>query len=179
MLPYRLSIHDNGSHAFVGRTDLRRCGTCGELLSKWSEPLTGLVVRAKGRLDFSCTYDGINIASAAFKELYDNNRMLGLSFSTLPNDPRYLSVTADIVVSFDSERRQTRFDKQCPACGRYESVAGATPVFLQEDSVVPENGFARTDIEFGSGDQKSPVLLCGISARAVLMGAGLKGFDVV
>ena len=132
MLPYWFSIHDNGSVAFAGRTDLHRCSKCGELLSKWSEPLTGLVLRTRKRLDLSCTYDGIRIASAAFKDVYDENRMIGLLFSRLPDDPRYFSVTANIVVPFDWQKRQTRFDDQCPVCGRYKSVAGATPVFLRE-----------------------------------------------
>jgi hypothetical protein len=179
MLPYWLSIHDNGSAAFAGRTDLHRCSRCGELLSKWSEPLTGLVLRTRRRLDLSCTYDGIRIASTAFKDVYDENRMIGLLFSRLPDDPRYLSVIANIVAPFDWQRRQTLFDNQCPVCGRYKSVAGATPVFLREGVVVPENGFARTDTEFGSGDEKHPVWLCGPSARAVLANSKLKGFEVV
>ena len=101
MNAYSLSVHNNGNHAFYKRTDLRRCGTCGELLFKWDEPLTGLVVKNKKLLDLSCTYDGVDIASAAFKEVCEANRLIGLSFLVLPDDPRYFRVTADIVVAFD------------------------------------------------------------------------------
>jgi hypothetical protein len=178
MRAYRLSIHDNGNHAFYKRTDVRRCGTCGELLFKWDEPLTGLVVKNKKLLDLSGTYDGVDIASAAFKEVYEANHLIGLSFSVLPDDPRYFKLTADIIVAFDSQKRGTQFIDQCPSCGRYKSVIGSTPVFLKEGSVVPENGFARTDLEFASGDEKHPKLLCGLSAGVVLTAANLKGIDL-
>jgi hypothetical protein len=178
MNAYRLSIHDNGSHAFYKRADLRRCGTCRELLFKWDEPLTGLVVKNKKRLDLSCTYDGVRVASAAFKEEYEASHLIGLSFLVLPDDPRYFKVTADIVVAFDWQKRHTQFIDRCPSCGRYKSVIGSTPVFLKEGSVVPDNGFARTDLEFASGDEKHPMLLCGLSAGAVLKVANLRGIDL-
>jgi hypothetical protein len=179
MKGFRLSIHDNDNHAFYNRTDLRRCGTCGELLFKWDEPLNGFVMKNNKLRDLSCTCDGVDIASAAFKGAYEANHLVGLSFTVLPDDPRHFKVTADIIVSFDAQKRRTRFIGQCRSCGRYKSVIGATPVFLKEGSVILENGFARTDLEFASNDEKSPILLCGQLAGAALSSANLSGFELV
>jgi hypothetical protein len=52
-------------------------------------------------------------------------------------------------------------------------------VFLKEGAVIPENGFVRTDLEFASHDEKSPVLLCGHLAAEALEHAELSGFDLV
>jgi hypothetical protein len=160
------------------RSGVRRCSACNELLNKWNEPLTGLIIK-KRQFDISCTYDGIEVASAAFKEVYDSHGLSDLSFSPLPDDPSFYCIRATKVVEFDPVRRGTRFEEQCPSCGRYRSIVGATPVYLKPGSEIPDMGFARTDLEFASGDEKSPVLLCGPAAGKVLKSAKLSGLDLV
>jgi hypothetical protein len=54
-----------------------------------------------------------------------------------------------------------------------------TPVYLMEGQLVPERGFARTDLEFGTGDEKSPAILCGSTAGQILRGAKLRGIHLV
>jgi hypothetical protein len=44
---------------------------------------------------------------------------------------------------------------------------------------VPERGFAQTDLEFASGDEKHAILLCGIEAGSILTKAKLNGLDLV
>ena len=158
----------------ASRPGLRRCAHCGDLLNKWDEQLTGLVIK-KRRYDVSFTYDGVMVASSAFKSVYDSSGLTGLRFTPLPDDRTFFSIQADTVVRFDAKRRGTRFEKQCSACGRFESVVGATPAYLMEGSPIPDQGFRRTDLEFGSDDEKSPLLLCGPSAGQALKAAKLKG----
>ena len=43
---------------------------------------------------------------------------------------------------------------------------------------MPEMGFGRTDLEFGSGDEKCPVLLCGDGAATILRKASFRGLDL-
>ena len=84
-----------------------------------------------------------------------------------------------VVVQFDSEARETQFQNRCPACGDYQYVTGATPVFLKPGSAVPENGFARTDLDFGSDDAKAPLVLCGDEAVRRLKRRRLRGLTFV
>lgn len=155
-----------------------RCDQCGELTSKWDEPLSGLVIK-KRKYDVSVTYDGVLIVSERFKLIYAENELSGLEFRQLPDDSPFFSVLAARAVEFDAERRKTEFTSHCSQCGCYESVVGATPVFLKAGCLVGSLEFVRTDLEFGSGDGKHPLLLCGQSAAKAISDAKLKGLDLI
>ncbi|HRI68290.1 MAG TPA: hypothetical protein PK156_28870 [Polyangium sp.] len=129
--------------------------------------------RRKKKYDISGSYDGVDVASRRFKDLYERSGMTGLQFKELGDDA--FAIRATNVVAFDAVRRGTKFEKKCDACGIYESVTGATPVYLLPGEVVPDMGFARTDLEFASGDEKHPLLLCGEGVAKILWAAKLKG----
>jgi len=202
MYGYDVSMQDNDSYAFherpainedapwyelnqtiapdmsgATRTGARRCKHCGELLNKWDESLTGLRL-VKRRYDISVTYDGVYIASKKFKDVCDEHSLSGLRFIPLPDDPAFYQILATEIVEYDAESPGTRFIKQCLICHRFESVVGATPVLLKNPNTIPTNGFVRTDLEFASGDEKSPLLLCGPNAGAVLKRSKLRGIDM-
>ncbi len=160
------------------RAGVHRCETCDELLAKWEESLNGLVIKKKS-YDVSSTYDGITIVSDAFKEVYERNRFTGLVFQPLPDSPSFYGVQATRTVQYDAGRRGTRFLDQCSSCGRYESIVGATPVYLKPGMVIGDLEFVRTDVEFGSSDGKSPLLLCGKSAGDVLQSESMKGIELL
>lgn len=175
---FRFSEEHNGLYFFEGRTDVKRCPVCKELLAKWDEDLTveHLVVpihRRKKKYDISCSYDGVQVVSRRFKDLYDRSGMTGLRFTDLGDDA--FATRATVVVPFDAQRRGTRFVKKCETCGRYESVVGAVPPLLLPGTTVPPMSFACTDLEFASGDEKSPVLLCGEGVAKILWAAKLNG----
>ena len=156
------------------RRGLRRCESCGELLAKWDEHLAGLVVK-KRKYDIGITYDGIVVVSQRFISAYESSHLYGLVFRQLPDDPEFFAVQATRIVEFDAPRRGTRFVKQCPTCGRYESIVGATPVYLKNGQSVAGDEFVRTDLEFGSNDEKNPLLLCGKVAEESMLKFKLKG----
>ena len=160
------------------RSGARRCDTCGELIAKWEEPLTGLVVKCR-RHDISVTYDGIVVATVRFKSIYERQKLLGLKFRQLPDDPSFFAVYATRAVQFDAERRKTRFIDRCAECGHFESVVGATPLYLSSNSQIGDKEFVRTNLEFGSDDEKSPVLLCGGMAANTLSRETLNGLDLI
>jgi len=175
---YWFSESDNGLYFFYGRADVKRCPACEELLAKWDEDLTVAlnvipIHRRKRRYDISSSYDGVSVVSRRFKELYDRTALTGLRFSDLGDDA--FAICATEVVQFDTQRRGTRLEKKCDVCGRYESVVGATPPCLLPGRVVSPLSFARTDLEFGSADEKSPLLLCGDDVAQILWAAKLKG----
>ncbi len=159
------------------RPGLRRCESCGELLNKWNESLAGFVVK-KRKLDIGHTYDGVTAVSERFKAACESAGLSGLAFHQLPDDPEFYAIRPERAVEYDADRRGTRFVKPCPQCGCYESVVGATPVYLKLGSTIEPSEFVRTDLEFGSDDGKSPLLLCGESAAAALNAAKLKGLDL-
>lgn len=160
------------------RPGLHRCKACGELLDKWSASLAGLVLK-KRKLDIGCTYDGVTITSERFKVAYDSSGLSGLTFRQLPDDAAFYAIRPDRAVEYDAARRGTRFINACPQCGNHESVVGATPVYLKPGDDIKPREFVRSDLEFGSNDEKSPLLLCGEDAAAALKSAGLRGLDLV
>jgi hypothetical protein len=58
-------------------------------------------------------------------------------------------------------------------------VIGATPVYLRSGAQIGEREFVRTDLEFGSGDGKGPILLCGEAAAKSLRTANISGIELI
>jgi hypothetical protein len=80
----------------------------------------------------------------------------------------------DRVVSFDAKSRRTRFINCCAVCGNYDEVIGATPAYLEVPGPL-EDGIFRSDLLFGSGNAKHPLIIVGLETKERLEGAGLKG----
>ncbi len=193
MIGYQVITEDNDSYAFrdspqltqyqqihqeivpdmsgASRPGVRRCWKCAELLAKWDEPLNGLNIK-KRRYDISGTLDGIEVVSQRFKDVYDSSALIGLKFIRLPDDPNFFQIQAELVVALAPTG--TRFEKQCPVCGIYESVICPSER-LKEGQALPDRGFARSDLEFASCDEKHPLLFCGPATGEVLKNANLKG----
>lgn len=168
--------HDNDRYAFRERRDVVRCGACGALTDKWGDQQTIAVDDPTSiPKDISTTYDGVVIVSPRFRKVVEEAGLTGLAFGELGGG--YAVLRATRRVAFDSNGRKTRFENQCRECGNYQSVVGATPAFLMPPVEVDPKEFVWTDIEFGSGDEKSPLLLCGDEAAKVLRKAKLKGLD--
>jgi hypothetical protein len=147
---------DNDSYMYHDAPGVKRCPGCGYHLDPtFVDPGFRLVRRG---FDLSYTYDGCCIASERVKTFCERQGYPGMTFLPLPSTPGFFRLIVDRVVEFDAVRRETRFGSNCPVCGRPESVAGLTPVFLREGTVLNE-GFYRTDLEFGTGDERSPCLL--------------------
>ncbi len=176
MIGFAFYGHDNGTYFFKNRVDVRRCGECGHLLHKWSETVSGIRL-ANESFDVSCSYDGVHVVSQRFKVVYDSCGFSGLEFRLLYDTFYFVLPTEQ--VRFDFARRKTRFMKQCDACQFYESVTGATPVFLKRGETISPRAFARTDIEFGSGDEKAPLYLCGVDVGQTLREADLAGLGLL
>jgi len=197
---YRASIRQNDTYAFKAYPDLtnyqravqdlvphfsgkdrsgvHRCNECGEIISKWEISPAGIVVNNHA-YDLSVTYDGLIVASEKFMLAYKENNLTGLEFRQLPDDPLFYAIHAIKKVEFDSEKRKTRFVNPCQKCGQYQSVVGATPIYLKGSAIIQEREFVTTDLEFGSGDEKGPLLICGQKAAEIMIAANLKGVDFI
>jgi hypothetical protein len=175
---FRLSGHDNDTYAFHGRTDVRRCTQCGNLTHKWEESLHGLRIHKRRTADISTTYDGVLVVSKRFVLVCEHNLMNNVMFSRLPDDPDFFMIGSNCEVRFDVKRRGTRFENFCGLCRQWDAVAGADPILLLPGQIIADNGFARTDVEFGGGDEKHPILLCGSSAGKILQQSQLKDLEI-
>lgn len=91
-----------------------------------------------------------------------------MSFVELASDRGFYSAMPTTHVIFDAAIRNTRFKGKCVHCGQYDEVIGADPIVLVEGTVIPPKSFVRTDIEFGTHDEKCPLILCGIEAGRML-----------
>ena len=172
---YVLYGHHNDSYMLQGAVGLVRCPQCGELLDRKC-PLNGFVL-AKKR-DVSATYDGYDIVSQRFLDVWTHLKGEGLQFTPLPSQPGFFLLNANDVLAFDAERRQTRFERWQPCCGVYHSVAGATPAYLKHPDRLAGRRAFRSDVMFGSGDEKSPLILLPLAIGDELKAAKLTGIDL-
>lgn len=170
---FKLSAEDNDLIFFGDRHDVKRCPACSALLDKWNEDLSRVPIRRAPKYDVSYSNSGVYVVTKRFRTCVEGNSLTGLEFTPLQTG--LFSIRPKVSVPFDATRRGTQFLKQCQVCGQYESVVRASPVFLAGNTVIPERGFVRTDLEFGSFDEKHPLVLCGSEAAEVLRGANLKG----
>jgi len=122
--------------------------------------------------DLSYTYDGYCIVSLRFKEASVRNGLGGTQFIPLPEEPTFFVLKPTSLVRFDSKRRETHFEDRCSACGYYGAVAGATPAFLLE---TPLADFARSDVLFGSGNARNPLLIASEAVKTVSVRERLRG----
>jgi len=168
----RLLGEDNDSYMFIADHNVGRCTKCGRILDKgYVNPKFELM---KDNYDVSYTYDGYCVVSNKLKEFCARFHCEEVDFVPLPSVPGFFVFLVRRVVEFDSERRKTRFENYCDACRRFETVVGANPVFLKSQEPL-QNGFFRTDLEFGSGDEQHPLLLVGHETYERLRREKLKG----
>ncbi len=165
---YTLSVPDNGTYMFREKLGLRKYPGCG--YSKPAlrhNPAYRLNRREvdyqhdgyfKRNVDSSCTYDSYYIVSERFKEFCLNEGYPGLVFREFDKDKAHFNFIVKRTVKFDAIRRGTRFEKSCHACRNYESVVGATPGYFLHSKPL-RDGFYRTDLLFGIGDNKSTVII--------------------
>jgi hypothetical protein len=172
---YSISEEDNDTVAFGDREGLERCPGCLHIIDKWNAPLNGVRIRRR-QFDLSCTYDGVTVASSRFRDFVQEHKIRGIEFRRLPDDRAFHQVVVTKQVQFDAERRETRFEDQCPICRRFDSVAGATPAYLLPGEIVDPMEVVRTDVEFGSGDEQNPVLVCGLGAARLFRESDLTEF---
>ena len=149
------------------------CAACGFKTSTFFINPTFKVRRRT--LDVSFTYDGYAICSLKVLEAVHRAGLTGARFEALPGDREFTVLIPSTVVAFDTARRQTRFGELCPTCGLYGSVAGATPAYLREQ---PVTDFCRSDVLFGSGNSRWPLLLVSAAAKHMIQRERLQGFEL-
>jgi hypothetical protein len=135
------------------------CRTCGRKIdSNYVNPSYRV---AKRRFDFAGTYDGYDIVSSRFKAFCEK-RKLGAEFIPLPADADFFWIRAKKIVKCDLTSGQTEVANKCSTCGKYHDIIGTDSV-LWRAKKPPATGLYRSDLEFASGHEQSPLLLVDVN----------------
>jgi len=174
---YRMTMPDNDLLFFRGRSDRKRCSVCGQLTAKREENLTSVSIARRPRFDVSCSVDGVVVVSRPVRHALEELFPAEVQFDVLQSE--LFAALPRSVVRFDSDARKTRFEGRCDTCGQYRSIIGAKPIMLQAGSCVSPDGIARTDLEFGSDDEKAPLIVLGDGPVAAIRTCGFSGCELL
>jgi hypothetical protein len=138
---------------------------CGTLLDRTYLPSRVLPLK---RYDICATSDGRVLVSERFKHWCGQQSYHGLRFRKVSEQPPYYDFEPTDTVEFDAQRAGTRFEDKCSICGNFESVVGTYPLGLRNVTSPLQHGFFRTDLEFGSRWEKSPLIMVGIRTKEAM-----------
>lgn len=159
IIGYSISGPDNDSYLFQDGWGKTVCEVL-DFIENREDYISDSFRVKRANYNLSYTYDGALIVSQKFRDFCLRNSYDGLKFYQLKKQDNLYLMKSENIVKFDSTRRKTVFEDYQETCGRYNAVAGATPVcLLSKDE--PEDGFYRTDIEFGGGYEMAPLIVIG------------------
>jgi hypothetical protein len=163
---YSVSAPDSDIHYFASAPASLFCPQCDTYVAK--EDFVPQLDLRQCNLDFCFTYDGRLLVSERGKTHLSEHCTTPLKFMIVDKSAGYYAMRVEATVLFDKDRRKTRFERKCPRCGNFESIVGATPAFILDAGKVETTGAYRSDLCFGSGREKSPVLVIGASLKREL-----------
>ena len=174
---FSISGQDNDSEMWpscdlidTGAGSVPHCSVCG---IRFDAFLINPAFRLRRRtFDLSFTYDGYCVVTLKLKEAFERHALSGVEFLLLPSEPTYFCLKPISTVPFDAERRDTKFESACPSCGLHAGIFGATPAFLLQ---APQSDIAGTDVFFGSGNARHPLLIATERTKTLLAHERLTG----
>jgi hypothetical protein len=143
---------------------LRYCPECGLIINREeavNESIDTFYLKKKN-YTFSDCYDGPQIVSEKFVQIYSNNNLKGLSFTTLPKSPGFYLLRCNNIIHYDfSYNRKIYLKDKCSSCGQWYEVSCVYPIKIIDGDVkkMSENTFYRTDLESGEKLMRAPMLL--------------------
>jgi hypothetical protein len=162
LIGYEITGYDNGSHMtgscdklFPDLTDIPKCDICGYRTDyRYNNQKFSL---KRKTLDYSSTYDGINIVSLKFKEFCVRYGYTNLVFLPIKKNPDFFQFYIEgNILKYEARLKE----KLCEGCNQYESIVGPS-ANLAKISTPLEDGFYQSDLWFASGNEKSPVVIIG------------------
>lgn len=165
IIAYHLLIYDGVAEFFEDRRGPIFCRNCGTLLDKAYLP-NGVLPRK--RYDICASSDGRVLVNERFKHWCDQQSLNGLRFRKVNEQPPYYVFEPSNTIRFNAERAGTRFENKCRICSNFESVVGTYPLGLRDITSPLENGLFRTDLEFGSRWEKSPLIVVGTRTKELM-----------
>ncbi|MCX7113690.1 MAG: hypothetical protein NTX45_27140 [Proteobacteria bacterium] len=171
---------DNESYWIPGVKDKKYCCVeCGSKLSR--HIINDKFYLIKKNYDVSFTFDGFLIGSQKFLSILSELSLEGYSANKINQDPRYktnyFKIEFNKIIHIDCLKAKPQIGPICKQCGQNKYVVGAHDYYL-ENSPRLDHGLFRTDLEFGDGFEKSPIIVVGIESAKLLLAAELKGMTL-
>lgn len=174
IIGYRLSIPDNDTYMCEDDSNLDKCPVCGYRIENYPHNPQWRCNNPK--TDISATYDGQWVVSKKMRSILVQECPFDVDFIGFESTLQYFHLIPKRIIAFDFVRRKTRFEKQCEACGRYESVVGAKPAFLVEHTIL-SHGFYGSDLFFGSGNERHNLLFVSATLKSSFIKSDVFGVD--
>lgn len=160
MTIFALFAPDCDAYYYEDAQEALFCPSCGSYVGESHYYPDQLSIK-KLEKDFSFTYDGELLLSRRAVRFLQSEADSKLHFHKVNTEPEIYVLETTETVSFDSDKRKTSFVNPCSLCGNFESIVGATPVFLKNEGDVGSLSLASTDLKFGSSREKSPLHIVG------------------
>ena len=168
---------DDADYLYLGREsklDIKLCPQCKMVLNR-DEAIFQAAETVKWRKKkfFVTTYDGVNIASRHFYEIYHKYEMNGIEFIPFKKSEGYYICRFTNIASFDIEKaKQVRAEYEgkvtygvidngtCAYCKRSKGHHHPWPYRMIEsdEQNLKANTFYRSYIEFGEVNTQSPII---------------------
>lgn len=175
IIGYVLYGYDNDSYMYYWDKNMPVCDECGYKLNfQYTNPEFKLKRRV---YDLSFTYDNCCIVSLKFKEFCERERYQSINFGKFLLEPNFFHFTANNIVQLKSVEGGIRFVNFCEKCKNYESIVFPGPKLINNRKEPLEDGFYRTDLFFGSGNEKNPLLIIGVDTYKKIKREKFKGLS--
>ncbi|MCQ9122611.1 hypothetical protein [Rodentibacter caecimuris] len=157
IIGYELNGIDNHSYFFDDAPNNIFCNICGNCIDRKYYPKN---FKIKNKSDFSFSYDGgLPIISSKFKEFLEKE-LLDIDFLDLNEDKSLFLLSPRNHLPYKAQQK----DNFCNKCQQYFDVIA--PIHLFQNHI--EDGFFRSDLDFGSGKAKSPIIIIGTNTAKIL-----------
>ena len=153
----------------------QRCPSCSLATRVDPALFRTKVLKSQTKYDLLWAYDLRSIFSERFTELLRAKSSTAFKTYSVAK-AKYNFIMPEKTVTFDHIwGGGTNRVNLCMTCGQYKDLVGAHPVILKE-KCINDSGLYATDTAFGSGHNKSPILIVGSTLKATIEGADFKGF---
>lgn len=182
---YRLAGPPIAAYLFATADPSSRCTGCGYVLDPSVVPAGFSLATAPGemvedenglerpakpgdkrRWDAAYTFDNQLIVSRFFRQIVERAGSTAVRFVDIPTEPKFFLFVADDVIEWDRSAVRS-FGPVCATCGRNESVVGSGRAIPDIDAI-DRLGIYRSDLEFGEGDGRHPIIVVGREMRHLL-----------
>lgn len=164
---FQFAMYDNDSYLLKVdkkyRNNYNVCPLCNMICDKRSlitEYVDQLKIK-KRKYHLSTTYDGFNVVSQDFKDLYSMYNWKGLVFYPIKKSSGFYLIESTSIISVNDSKRPIIYEHRCQLCNTYLGVYGNIPLYINRQIInkLSLDEFYRTNIEFGYDFEQNYSLL--------------------
>lgn len=171
---WNLRAHDGGAHFLPEPPHEVLCPSCGSLLITDFLPA---FIKAS-RYEISSTYDNRMIVGDAARAVMIAAGCQPEDFVPLKSRRAQYLLWPQRVLSADTEAASTRFGRCCEVCGQPVHITGTEPHAVRGVRAPLAPGAYRSDLGFGSGPEKAPIIYVSTDVGSALREAKLRYFEL-